>query len=93
MEYTFDELLDITANYLDTIDLMVYFDRGKTSVQDIADRLLADFSNGNLSGMPEALEGNIFKVFDLWDLTVYLRNRYHLHDEIETTYTYWLSKD
>lgn len=92
MEYTLDDLLEITENYLNTIDLSIYFDRGKTNVQNIADKLNADFSAGNLPDLPEALDGDIFKVFDLWDLTVYLRNRYNLQADIETIYTYWLSQ-
>lgn len=90
-EYTFDELLDITAEYLDTIDLSVYFNIEETDVQDVQDRLLADFSAGKLPALPESLDGNIFKVFDLWDFAVYLRNKYNLVLDEEVSYRYWIS--
>lgn len=92
MEYTLDELLDITAEYLDKVDFTGYFEKdAETNMEDVQTKLLDDFNQGNLPELPEALDNNIFKVFDLWDLTVYLRNRYNMFLREELYYIYYLS--
>lgn len=92
MEYTFDDLLDITAEYLDQIDFTDYIKVGEeTNVEEAKMALLSDLKAGKLPELPEALEGNLFKVFDLWDFAVYIRNRYKMDCRIETVEHYYLS--
>lgn len=93
MNYNYDELLDITEEYLNTLDLSEFLpDEGIEDMDDVAQRLKSACEAGKFPPMPEALEGNIFKAFDTWDLTVYLKNRYNLVLQIDTIYKYWISK-
>ena len=89
MNYNYDELLDITEEYLDTLDLSGFLpDEGIEDMDDVAKDLDDAFKSGKFPLMPEALEGNIFKAFDTWDLTFYLKNRYNLDLQIDTIYKY-----
>lgn len=90
MEYDLDYLLDKTENYLNGVDLSGYIPRVKTDVQEIANAIVADLSDGTLPALPLELEGNLFKAFDIWDLTVYLRKRYNLQTEEECVWRYWV---
>lgn len=90
MEYTLDELLDITEDYLNKLDFTSYFDfssKNEIKVQDIIDDLNDKMNKGQLPPLPEALEGNLFKAFDIWDFTYYLKKVYHLNYREEVTYT------
>ena len=92
MEYTFDDLLDITAKYLDQIDFTDYIKVGEeTNVEDVKMALLSDLKAGKLPELPEPLEGDLFKAFDLWDFAVYIRNIYQMYCRIETIEHYYLS--
>ena len=91
MEYTYDDLLDITAEYFDQIDFTGYFaSEGETDVDKLREKLVEDYDKGLHPRLPGALEGDMFKAFDTWDLTVYLRNRYNMFSRIETYYHYYL---
>ena len=88
---SYDELLDITTEYLDGVDFDKYVEsEGQIDMDEVKDRLLEDFNAGNLPELPSELEGDIFKAYDLWDLAVYLRERYNKDTRVETYYKYYL---
>lgn len=92
MEHTYDELLEITTLYLNQIDFTAYLNVGSdTNVEDIKMGLLSDLKAGKLPELPEALDGDLFKAFDLWDLTVYVRDRYLMNYRIETIENFYVS--
>ena len=92
--YNLDELLDITTEYLARQDLEKYLpaDDAEIDMADIAGEITADIGNGLLDPLPSELKGDLFYAYDLWDLTVYLRNRYNLDVREEVVYTYYLKR-
>lgn len=92
--YNLDELLDITTEYLTGQDLEKYLptDDAEIDMTAIAGKITADIGNGLLDPLPPELKGDLFYAYDLWDLTVYLRNRYNLAVREEVVYTYYLKR-
>ena len=92
--YDLDRLLDITTDYLDHQDLLRYLPTGNEEVEmsTIAARITEDIGRALLDPLPPELNGTLFYAYDLWDLTVYLRNRYHLNSREELVYTYYLKR-
>ena len=88
-----DELLDITTDYLDSQNLDKYIPgNSEVDSQLIAEQMALDIANGVLDKLPNKLNGDLFKAYDLWDLVCYLKRRYDLNLREELVYTYWLSK-
>ena len=92
--YDLDRLLDITTDYLDHQDLLRYLPTGddEFEMSEVAANITTDIGMALLDPLPPELQGNLFYAYDLWDLTVYLRNRYHLNLREELVYTYYLKR-
>ena len=91
MEYTYDELLEITEKYLDNLDLLPYFPEEEINVKIVIQNIIENIKSGKFPPLPEALEGDLMKAFTEWDFICYFKKRYNLNYREEIISNYYIS--